>query len=98
MDSPDGFQHNVATYSGPPDFASQGSCDAESEQYLDSAIFPPSSSAPTLTTPSMQGSPAAEARKAIKKRIRKKKPKLEYCTTEQITVRGSTPASRGESQ
>lgn len=94
MDSPDDFLSKVTTYPDPLDLASQISYDADFEKYLYATLYPPSSSAPTPTTTYPDDNPAAETRNVAKKRVRKKAPKLEYCTKEQINVRTSLFALR----
>lgn len=87
MDSPDAFLSNVAQYAGPPDLFHHIYCDADSEQYLYSTVFTPSSSESTTDTPSLQSSSSEKTHKGAEKRIRKKAPKLEHCSKAQVTVR-----------
>lgn len=56
------------------------------DQYLQSTLFHASLSPPMLSTPSLESTPSPEERKEVKKRERKKQPKLECCTDEQIAV------------
>lgn len=56
------------------------------DPYLYSTLFHQSFSPQLQAVPSLEGTPTPDGRKEAKKRERKKQPKLEYCTAEQIAV------------
>lgn len=56
------------------------------EPHLYSALFHPSFSPQLPTVPSLEGTPTPDDRREVTKREKKKQPKLEFCTSEQIAV------------
>lgn len=90
MESADDFLSMSDTMSTPsesPALPYPASFGSSLDQYLHSTLFQASLSPQLPMTPSLESTPSPEDRKEVKKRERKKQPKLECCTEEQIAVR-----------